>query len=248
MPTDPKKRQKKLARKEAKRKEKRQAIAREQTVSIPDRIRASTSAPILDCFVSSTLFGEEGIGWVLVSRELQHRKVALGAFLIDRFCLGVKNALADVRNRSDYERRFVERIQGQNPQEIDLAKARKIVNDAVDYARSIGFSPHDDYHRAVLIFGDEDGSSCEENFEFGKDGAPHYMSGPNDSEERIQQIIHTLNQTCGEGNYHFVIADPRSFKIRPRKGSVSVPAEESSGEKIEQEVTPTETEEPPESS
>ena len=61
----------------------------------------------------------------------------------------------------------------------------------------------------------------EVSIEFGHDGKPYFISGPHDSPSRCQQIIKTLERSCGQGNYHFLaqispasvlpIEDPESF-------------------------------------
>ena len=37
---------------------------------------------------------------------------------------------------------------------------------------------------------------------FGRDGVPFYVSGPYDNP---RSVVRTLDRTCGEGNYHYVL-------------------------------------------
>jgi len=83
--------------------------------------------------------------------------------------------------------------------------ARKLIEKSVLYAQDLGFSPHKDYKRASKIFGDIESDACPETFKFGKDGIPFFISGPSDSPSRCKQIMDQLKNSCGEGNFHFMI-------------------------------------------
>ena len=63
---------------------------RSQTIPAQEMSLAA-HAPIHESLVPASLF-EQGIGNLLFSRSLPDGRVALGAFLLDVFCLGVKNA------------------------------------------------------------------------------------------------------------------------------------------------------------
>ena len=83
--------------------------------------------------------------------------------------------------------------------------ARKLLEEAVAYARSIGFQPHADYLTALRLFGDVAAADSQATFEFGKDGKPFFESGPYDTPERCRRIITTLTNTCGPGNFDFMV-------------------------------------------
>ena len=82
---------------------------------------------------------------------------------------------------------------------------RKLVEDAVEYARSIGFEPHADYQEAKAIFGDIDASACREEFQFGHEGKPFFISGPHDSPAKCARIVRTLLDHCGQGNFDYLL-------------------------------------------
>jgi hypothetical protein len=88
---------------------------------------------------------------------------------------------------------------------------RKLVIEAVKYARSFGFQPHQDYKEARLIFGDIDASQCEQTFEFGHEGKPLYIQSPYDSPARVKEIMKTLSNRCGPGGSHYILPvnDPK---------------------------------------
>jgi hypothetical protein len=205
MPSDPRKRQKKLERRAAKRKQKKHSVVRAQSSGLPGQLSAASKFPILHCWISRSE-ESEGMGTVLLSRQLPSGQVAVATFLVDRDCLGIKDAWAEVLHRTDYDEKFVRKL----PSEIAMrdvppAEARKLLEQAVEYAHGIGFQPHPDYHKAVLLFGDVDPAQSDATFEFGKDGKPLFVAGPYDSPERCRQVIAILMNHCGPGNFDYII-------------------------------------------
>ena len=197
MAADPRKRQKKLEHRATKRKEKKHVQVREQSAGLGERLAAACQYPILHTFVTEELWST-GMGHVLVSRELPGRSIAVAIFLIDGYCLGVKDAMAIILSRAEYDSRFVSNLQSRFVcRNISPATARKLVEEAVAYAHSLGLAPHEDYHKARRIFGDIDAAASSETFEFGKDGKPLFIAGPNDTPERCEQIMDAMARHRG---------------------------------------------------
>jgi hypothetical protein len=217
MAKDPRKRQQKLERRSAKRKEKRQVRVREQNLGLAERLRRASDYPILNCWIGADI-EDNGIGWVVLSRALPSGSVAVANFLVDSYCLGVKDIFAEIMPRSDYEDKYLQNMRGRMPfREAAPAEARKLVEEAVAYARSIGFSPHADYPKALLLFGNVNAADSDARFQFGQDGKPFFISGPNDSQVRCRQILAILDKTCGPGQYDFLlnVVGPHSALLGP---------------------------------
>jgi hypothetical protein len=205
---DPRKTQKKLAKQKAKRKAKALDHRRSQqgktSPYVPMEFELGARGPILECLMTEEIF-DSGMGQVIVSRTTGSGVVAAGIFLLDVFCLGVKDAFPMLQPRATYEN-LVRQTDHQSPLvQIEPACARKLVEDAVVYARDLGFEPHDNYRVARKVLQDIDATVCEELFTFGKDGKPFFISGPNDSEQRSRQIIETLERRCGADGYHHLV-------------------------------------------
>ena len=106
MAIDEKRRQKKLARKAAKRK--KALAARKPEYSggggySAERLMAMAAAsPIHECLMPAGLF-DLGMGSVVVSRKMPDGEIGFGVFLVDVFCLGVKDAFFSVRPQGEYE-------------------------------------------------------------------------------------------------------------------------------------------------
>lgn len=214
MAIDPKRRQKALARKSAKRKARHAATRAAHPAGIPSLARLA-AFPLHECLVPEGLF-EQGIGNVLVTRRLPSGELACAAFLVDAWCLGVKNALLHVWSQAYYEDRVEHLLLQETLEDVAPAYARKLLSDAVAYARGLGLPPHPDFREAAAIFEGIDAAECPETFSFGREGKPFFVSGPNDTPTRCRQILETLQARLGPDGFHFVVgaADPSQFRER----------------------------------
>jgi hypothetical protein len=204
MAANQRRRQKQRERKSAKRKSRNKMLARQQPQGISDRLAMAASAPIGDCFAGDALW-EGGLGGVLLSRHLPNGQIAVAVFLVDRYCLGVKDAFGKILTRPEYERMRDRYNEKWGIVELQPAAARKLVEGAVHYARSLGFSPHPDYRKAAPIFGAIDPDDCDEEFEYGMNGKPHFIAGPYDTPERCYRILSILEHQCGRDGFHFTV-------------------------------------------
>ena len=189
MGVDPRKRQKKLEKQKAKKKAERNEIARRQSQGMPARLEASNRAPIMHCCYSTALW-EVGIGNVLVSRQLSSGNVAFVAFLVDVYCLGVKNVHLDILPRAVYDSKIYDHLLRQGPvRQIKPECARKLIEGAVEYAAASGLPPAAEYRVGMLIFGDISAEACPEQFVFGREGKPFFCAGPHDDAARCEEIL-----------------------------------------------------------
>lgn len=204
MAVDPRKRQKKLERRNAKAKAERRELARRQSEGLPVRMRHAFSAPILHCSIMTELW-KRGMGNILVSRRLTSGMVAFAAFLVDIYCLGVKDVFMGVMPRAQYDANVYDKMRSHDEMKsVQPEYARKLVEEAVRYADTLGFAPHKDYATAKLVFGDIAAEACNEEFTFGNDGMPFFIAGPNENASRSEQIVRTLHEHCGPGKYHYI--------------------------------------------
>jgi hypothetical protein len=205
MGVDPRKHQKKLEKQKAKKKAEQKELARRQSQGMPVRMEASTRAPILHCCCLKALW-EVGMGNVLVSRQLSSGNVAFVMFLVDVYCLGVKDLFLNIVPRAVYDSKIYDHLLNQGPvKHVKPEYARKLVEEAVEYARALQIPPHPDYRVGKLIFGDLSAAACPEQFVFGKDGKPFFFAGPHDDAARCEEILRTLTRVRGANGYHFAM-------------------------------------------
>lgn len=194
-------RQKKLAKRKKDRQQRRTQLHKAGTLSNAALLRKFDSGTIVDAFIAESIY-DSGLGEVAIVRQANPGHVAFAVFLVDRYCLGVKNVLSGVITRSRFEE-LTSPIQERGVMDAPPATCRKLVEDAVAYARNFGFQPHADYAAGRMIFGDINPADADETFEMGRDGKPFYMNGPLESPARVRAILQMLEQRCGPGGYHF---------------------------------------------
>jgi len=153
----------------------------------------------------ATIF-KAGIGQVLICRhDINKAETEAGVFLVDMHCLGVKNGFYTrfpTSSLAEMREKIFRNEDGGVP--ISPACARKLVEDAVAYAHSLGFAPHADYKHAARVLGGLNARDCDQVFTFGRDGKPLYTQGPHDSDAFAHRVITVLRSRLGEGNYYYI--------------------------------------------
>jgi len=145
------------------------------------------------------------MGNLFFSRALPDGRIALAGFLLDVFCLGVKNAFVALVARDEYARRMSARSAAESLQPMQPACFRKLVEGGVAYAHDLGFNPHVDYDAARQIFGDVQATDCPTHFEYGHDGKPFYISGPHETDTQVRNTIEHLDRRLGTGKFDFLV-------------------------------------------
>jgi hypothetical protein len=155
---------------------------------------------------SSDLF-RQGLGWVVIARfKAKGQRVQAGIFLVDVFCLGAKLAVYEDCDIADYRRRIRDHYQSSFPMvSVEPCCARKLVEQAVQYAQSLGLAPHPDYKKAARAFRGVQAAQCAQQFTFGCKGKPFYRRGPRETEAQALRIVHHLEKCLGPGNYDYEV-------------------------------------------
>ncbi|SDR62415.1 hypothetical protein SAMN05519103_07909 [Rhizobiales bacterium GAS113] len=180
--------------------EKRKAeLAMAGTRQIVDAARA----PVETCAVTEGLF-ETGMGTVVLARKLPSGLVGASFFLVDVWCLGIKNAFFSVMTSQEFEDQMDMADQGEYPMvDADPSYVRKLLHDAAAYADQFGLTPHEDFAAVERIFGDIPLGA--ETFTFGKDGKPFFVAGPNDSLTRMRRILDILGKRAGADGFDYML-------------------------------------------
>jgi hypothetical protein len=141
-----------------------------------------------------------GLPSVAVVREYSDNEVSVCGYLVDTYCQGVKNAvppnMIDRRDLAGFLASFFSAYGGR-PLPAPIELAQNLVLGAVDYAHTLGFDPHRDFHLAKPHLGQWQPPG---QIRFGLNGKPYFQQGPYDNPTRV---IRTLNRTVGPGNYGF---------------------------------------------
>jgi hypothetical protein len=166
------------------------------------QVRRASARPIHSCLVQSGLF-ERGVGMVILTRKTGLRGLAMASFLVDAYCLGVKDAFFREAEEAEFET-LLDGLEETAPfEDVDPSYARKLLRDAVAYARSLGLEPHADYAAVEPIFGDIAPDACNVEFQFGYEGKPLYVPGPSESPTQIRRRLDLLRRRLGDDGFQF---------------------------------------------
>jgi hypothetical protein len=195
-------------------------------VSVAIRDRASTEAlakeargeldPLYCCLINASgaqrLLGlgpaqdiediDQGMAQLILARQAGS-KLQVCSFLIDYWCLGIKNALGPRKLGTEQLTEYIQRTYsafGETGFELTIEQAWSIIGGSIAYAQSLGLKPHSDFERAKEILGPQPDNLTP--IEFGKDGTPTYITGPHDN---VDRIIKTLRDNVGDGNFECIL-------------------------------------------
>lgn len=146
--------------------------------------------------------GTGGFAQILLARQERASRVTVTGFLVDVYCLGVKNVTDPEVMGSGSLTTYVPMYYAafdEPPLSIRVEQAQAIVHQAVAYARGLGFEPVVGFADAAVHLGTP--PEGLPTIGFGRDGRPFYFSGPYDDPRKVVQ---TLERTRGPGNYDYV--------------------------------------------
>lgn len=166
-------------------------------------IKNARELPIHECLINPQ-WKEEGMASILISRQQADGKLAFGTFMVDTFCLGLKNTFCNANITLDeYENAFKEEIYRLTSYiKCDFDLAHQIIYGAIDFARELGFEPQKDFKLSSYILEEPSEIHSSAHLEFGKDGKPFYIAGPDDNAEHI---IGKLSMKIGDGKFNFTV-------------------------------------------
>jgi hypothetical protein len=160
----------------------------------PDEVLQSVgNFPVHECLIADSNWQQHGLAVLYISRIALNCRFVCAFYLVDTYCLGVKNTFAKVNLDRDHMldfRQQVERNRGLRP--YDYEDARSLILGAIDYAGSFGFQPNEDWRDSRHIV--EANRAYLRKFKFGKDGKPFYVQGPNDDPKSIMAKLAAVDQ------------------------------------------------------
>lgn len=179
--------------------------------------KTKTLDPLLECWANgeavyyffedtdskeSKVSPERGLSIVTVARKASYNRIIVCTYLLDYWCLGLKDALGPRKiNTQNYDN-FIDEVYEafeEGPDNITLEQAQALVFSAIDYADGLGFKPHRDFQKSKAHLGEWDGQT---KLECGRDGKPFYFCGPYDDSNKI---LKTLQENVGEGNFNYLV-------------------------------------------
>jgi hypothetical protein len=158
--------------------------------------------PIYKCWVTST-YKEHGIANVVVSRKHKNGNISAAFYLVDLYCLGIKDSLFFFNL---FENEFIENVVSRDDdlEEVSYEFAHNLIYGAEVFAAENGLTPHKSFKETQMVL-EEDTEAIElVYFEFGMDGKPHLIINPNENRNKELRI---LENTLGPDGFTFVKVD-----------------------------------------
>jgi hypothetical protein len=173
---------------------KRRADALEASPSA--RVGRAAQAPIRGCYLTDEIFSI-GIGTLVLARGGYQGHVTFASFLIDVFCLGIKDVMFAQAEDHQFEE-YMDMSNASSPMiAVDPSYARKLLRELAAWAQSIGFAPHRDFAAMERMFGDVSADASDAVFQFGQEGRPAYIPGPSESASQIRMRTALLDRYVG---------------------------------------------------
>jgi len=161
-------------------------------------IQRGRTYPIVECWINKN-WQDIGEASIAIVRKMGGDKFAIGMYLLDLYCLGLKDGFYHVEPTHVKEEILQQVHKNMDMIACDATLAQNIIYGAIEYAEDLGFKPAKEF--AVLQYLLDDVEEIEYmEVEFGFKGKPMYIPSPH---ENVGLILSTLNKSVGEGNYIF---------------------------------------------
>ena len=169
------------------------------------RQRART-LPLYECRINSD-WKESGLASIVVARRHTNGNVTACSYLVDTYCLGVKDSVFFFsRSAQEYQ----ELIEYYNEQfqfdAVDYALVHNIILAAEEYAEELGFMPCKSYQQTTRFMLEEDSDDIElMEIECGKDGKPALILTGEEDVATVKRLKDRLEARVGAGNYTCIV-------------------------------------------
>lgn len=184
---------------------KKQKKKQQQTFLSPEKYirQKARSLKIKACYITKD-FESNGMGYVIVAREHTGGRITMGAYLIDKFCLGVKDTFYRLRMENYEFEEFLGDINAVGIEKISYEEAHNRVFGAVEFAAEAGIEPHKEFAITQYILEEDTEDVPLIEYEYGKDGK-HFLIADNNLE--ASRYLPTLRNNLGE-NFDYIIQPP----------------------------------------
>lgn len=186
-----------MAKKNSKKKQQQQQISPERYMR--EKVR---QLPIGKCHITPSDWKESGMANIIITRLRPNGNLVMVIFLVDTFCLGVKNATYHTNiTHEDYEEYLNHFKRESEVDEISYNEAHNIIYGAMAFAEEGGIKPSKNFMPAGYILEEDTDDVPLIEYEFGKNGK-HFLIVNEDRAE--MPYYHTLKRNLGD-DFEFVM-------------------------------------------
>ena len=158
--------------------------------------------PVEACYISKDI-ENVGEGTVIVVRRHPNEKFTLAIFLLDIFCLGVKDTFYRLRlDEFEYEE-FFDKYTSMEVKEITYNEAHNWIYGAIAFAEEAGIAPHKDFNVTQYMLEEDTEDIPLIEYNYGKDGK-HFLVAM--SQLELSRYIPILKKNLGD-DFDYVLQD-----------------------------------------
>ena len=161
------------------------------------------SLPIGKCYISDTLLNDGGMCHVVVTRQHTGGRVSMALFMVDQFCVGVKESFYRLR-LEPYELDEMLDASGEafSFRECSYDEAHNRIYGAIAFAEEGGIKPDNSFLLTQYFLEDDTNDVPLIEFEYGKNGK-HFLVC--DSQLEASKYLPALRKTLGDDGFTYVI-------------------------------------------
>ncbi|MBW6479201.1 MAG: hypothetical protein K0B37_07210 [Bacteroidales bacterium] len=176
------------------------------------------SLPVHECLINKG-WKESGEASILISRKHVNGNYTYGIYLVDLYCLGIKESLYGF-NISDNEYLKAVNVIKHSPDgmdRVDYPLVHNIIYGAEAYAEDLGFHAIKDFKRVTRYLLEEDTEETEwKEIQFGRNGKPCLVI-TDDSDH--SKMIMQLERFAGPGNFDVLYMGAEFEAVDPEAGN-----------------------------
>ena len=158
--------------------------------------------PIVVCYINSD-WQSFGLANIMVVRQHASGNYTYGSYLVDIFCLGLKNSYYKFSDTETYFNQWLEQMNNyQSFEKISYEEAHNIIYGAIAFAEEAGIQPHKSFALTQYLLEEDDENVPLIEYEFGHNGKHMLVA---DNTLMLNRYRPLLEKNLGEGNFTFTL-------------------------------------------
>ena len=180
-------------------KKKKQSQQQQQALSPEKYIKQRARSLKIDkCYINDSL-QSVGEGLVIVTRK-RGPYYCMAAYLVDAYCLGVKDTYFD---ECVTEEDLVRTVKRSGVRECAYEEAHNWIYGSIAFAEEAGIKPHKDFSLTQYVLEEDTDDVPLIDYDFGRDGK-HFLVAHSEAEANL--YLPLLERMLGKGNYDYMMA------------------------------------------
>lgn len=174
-------------------------------------VTKSKTLEISRCFLIGNI--EMGKLQVIISRKHKTGNITVGFYLVDLWCLGIKDSFFDFNmTEPDFNLLLETMHDAADLTEVEYVKAHNIIYAAYEYALDLGIKQSPVFEKTTKHLLEEDNDDIPLiEIECGRNGRPFYEQGIESAAE-ANKIIRTLEKSVGKDGFDYQLLNEHPYE------------------------------------